>query len=157
MSILHSVLRRCLAVPDAFDRAGGKCDWHCAAGLADGSVSELGHVVGPYNHVPTTERLHSLFTALEFTLFRQDMSSLDALQSAIEDRFEASQVIVLHGKSTKNRYIHLSCVACGTFVYVPFDNAQLSGRSEADRLRRRLYTFFLIEQRSVGSGLLPEV
>ena len=139
------------------NRAGGCCSWHCAE-AADGNVANLNHVVGSYNTITELQALYSLFTSMEVTLFRQDRQCWAELQRAIETQFRLGNIVVLNGRAKNNRWIHITCVKCGIFVYCPFGDA--SSRhvdKELHFYRSKLFELFMIPHRALSSILLPEV
>ena len=119
----------------------------------------MNHAVGEYNIIGTEQELLKVFSAMEVTLFRQDRQCWRELQDIMMAKFSNQQLVVLHGKPKKNKWVHVSCRHCGAFAYAPFPKAGDS--RHVDRAsaiaRSTLFTFFMIPHRPLQSFVLPEV
>ena len=93
----------------------------------------------------------SVMNRLEVTLFRQDLQlDWNSLKEMIVARFNREHIVVLHGKPKGNRWIHISCIQCGAFVYVAYGKPD----SDDNRKRSKLFHFFM---QPSNFGLLREV
>ena len=120
------------------------CAWHDARLEGYHNVVDLSCVVGSHNQVVTEHSLLSLFAHLEVTLFRNDRCDWWPLQNIMSRVFRAGQIIILNGKPKGNKWIQVTCVACGKSVFVEYEMAGSSAHATPDsnERRRRLFSFF---------------
>ena len=131
------------------------CAWHDDTHVYR-NAAELSKVVGRYNQILDAEELESLFTHLEVTLFRSDRQGWRLLQDKIRELFQLQQIKILVGLPRKNRWLHVTCLNCGKFVYVRYQTAGSTAdvTPRTHEQRNQLLEFF---QCLPPSHLLPEV
>ena len=137
----------------------GPCHWHSSANNFH-NVAQLPTVVGRCNQITSTNELESLLTHLNVTLFRNDKTFFEDLCSKMRVLFSAGRIQVCNGKPHANKWIHITCVDCGKFVFTTYPMAGNTNRqvSEEDHaMRRSIFEFFECPFRLLNSSLLPEV
>ena len=145
-----------LTVPSDDLRCTGACSWHSAG---DGYSGDLDVVVGKYNTIHNESALNGLFTSLEVTLFRADRQMWTELQQVVMDKHRSGAIVILNGKPDKNKWLHITCVQCGRFVFVPYSIRGWSrqGAEGLARGRQKLFEFFMLPYRAQESELRREV
>ena len=120
-----------LTVPSDDLRCTGDCSWHSAG---DGYTGDHEVVIGVYNTV-INEAILNLFISLEVTLFRADRQMGTELQQVALDKHRSGAIVILNGKPDANKWLHISCVQCGRFVFVPYSCKGLTRQGD-DKLAR---------------------
>ena len=145
-----------MTVPQEELRCHGDCSWHSAG---DGSTGDLSRVVNGYNVIGDESALLSLFTSLEVTLLRGDRQMWPELQTALLDKFRSGLIVILNGKPAANKWLHISCVLCGRYVFLPYPTSGWNQMSEEHLAngKQKLFTFFMLPHRAQHSQLHPEV
>ena len=145
-----------MTVPQEELRCPGACSWHSAG---DGCTGDHHCIVGSYSTIAQVAALLSLLTSLEVTLFRTDRQMWTELQTALLDKFRRGVIVILSGKPAANKWLHISCVLCGRYVFVPYTTRGWNAMSEEELAigRQNLLTFFMLPHRAQNSQLHPEV
>ena len=77
------------------------------------------------------------------------------LQQVVMDKHRSGAIVILNGKPDKNKWLHISCVQCGRFVFVPYSRKgrRRQGDDESARGRQKLFEFFMLPYRAQESEL----
>ena len=145
-----------LTVPSDDLRCTGDCSWHAAG---DGYTGDLDVVIGNYNIIDNTSALNGLLTSLEVMLFRADRQMWTELQQVVMDKHRSGAIVILNGKPDANKWLHITCVQCGRFVFVPYSSKGWSrqGHDELARGRQKLFEFSMLPYRAQESELRRQV
>ena len=92
-------------------------------------------------------------------MFRADRQMWTELQTVLLDKFRRGVIVILNGKPDANKWLHISCVLCGRYVFVPYTTKGWNAMSEEELAigRQNLLTFFMLPHRAQQSQLHPEV
>lgn len=155
---MPAVWRRGITVPRDEQRCSTteQCSWHSAG---DGYVGDLNLVVGTYNIIEDIEALWRWFQSLEVTLFRADRQMWQSLQDVLTDKHRRGDIVILNGKPDANKWLHISCVHCGRYVFVeyPTKGCYCKSDEELARGRQKLFEFSMLSYRHPESELRREV
>ena len=66
---------------------------------------------------------------------------------------------ILNGKPNTNKWLHITCVMCGQFVFVEYSTKGARGQDDEAlaRGRKKLFEFFMLPYRASESELRREV
>ena len=145
-----------LTVPSDASRCTGDCSWHA---VGDGYAGDLKVVVGNHNIIDSESALNSLRTSLEVTLFRSDRQMWTKLQQVVIGKHRSRAIVILNGKPDANKWLHISCVKCGRYLFVPYSTKGTNAQS-AEKLargREKIFEFFQLPYRAQQSALRRQV
>ena len=103
--------------------------------------------------------LNSLRTSLEVTLFRSDRQMWTKLQQVVIGKHRSRAIVILNGKPDANKWLHISCVTCGRYLFVPYSTKGTNAQS-AEKLargREKIFEFFQLPYRAQQSALRRQV